>query len=56
MHKFLYFSLAIIVVTGGLGIFDVDRRRMWLTILLTVVGALVALTLMLWLVFESEIW
>jgi hypothetical protein len=56
MHRFLYFSLAVIVITVLLGIFDRERRRMWLTILATVAGALVAIVLIAWLVFESEIW
>ena len=56
MHKFLYFSLATIVITLVLGIFDRERRRMWLTLFATIVGALVVMILVLWLVFESEIW
>jgi asparagine N-glycosylation enzyme membrane subunit Stt3 len=56
MHRFLYFSLVVIVVTLVLGIVDKERRRMWLGLLATVTGALVALVLVAWLVFESEIW
>jgi uncharacterized membrane protein len=55
MHNFLYFSAAAVVVTVALGIFDKERRRMWLSIVGTIVAALVAVVLVAWLVFESKI-
>ena len=55
MHNFLYLSLAAIVLTAALGIFDKERRRMWLSIVATVVGGLVAVILVALFVFESKI-
>ena len=55
MHNFLYFSIAAIVVTLVLGIVDKERRRMWLSFVVTVVVALVAVALVAWFIFESKI-
>jgi Na+/citrate or Na+/malate symporter len=55
MHNFLYFSAAAVVVTVVLGIFDKERRRMWLSIVATIVAALVAVILVAWLIFETKV-
>jgi len=54
MHNFLYFSAAAVVATALLGVFDKERRRLWLSIVGTVVGALVAVILVAWLIFETK--
>ena len=55
MLRFFHFSLAALVIVLVLGIFDRERRRMWLSIVLTIVGALALVTLVAWLAFESEV-
>jgi hypothetical protein len=55
MHNFLYFSAAVVVLTVVLGIFDKERRKMWLSIVGTIAAALIAVVLVAWLVFETKI-
>jgi energy-coupling factor transporter transmembrane protein EcfT len=55
MHKYLYFSLAVIVITVALGFADKERRRMWFSLAGVLVGALIALALVAWFVFETQV-
>ena len=55
MHRYVYGSLAAIVVVVVLAIFDRERRRMWFSILATIVVALAGVFLVAWLVLESEV-